>query len=981
MNSPRPRRRVLAPWLLLGLVAVAAWGQGGPSYRPRGAPFDPRFPPPGGPGGPGGPRHGPLFGPQLEELRSDVAWLVTRVPIDVGRRRAAWLRDTVLQIDDRLHSDVVEDLPHPMREGATRERHCMDLVAEALPDWLQYREEGAEREQLVHATHAVPPPCLPMVALVLRHGVAHVRERWHDTWSRQAASFDVDLSLPEEEGPGDGFWEPEEEWREGEGEERDEAWHEGEDEGEDEEPEEEWREEGEEPEEPTPEAELHPVPEPPPEATSPPVPTPAPPTATRPPPATVPPAAPEPPPASELPPDPEPVAAAEPKPTPRTEPVAAAEPKPVPEPLPSRWPYALAGLGILLTPVLAWLAYGRRREPAPEVSPVDRELEAALALLGRGEDEAAATRLQALLASLGDKAPPRLRWGLAVAFLARDQVPLALPQVGEIRGTRLPLRQIYQLAVSLERAGVDDEALRLYRSILSRDLHFRDVPKRVEALKVRADRLPSTVLRDLPARYSAPTAVGRGGMARVLAVTDGVLRRRVALKRPDSRVISEDELRKRFLREARALAMVVHPNVIRVFDVVAGEAPFYTMELHEGRTLAEVVAEDAPLTPERTLELTQPLAEALAACHGAGVIHRDLKPGNVLLDSEGRPVLADFGLAFTGEDTGITRTGLAPGTVAYMAPEQIQGHEPTPQFDVYAFGVLLHELLLGRRPDGEGPPTTPGGCPPELAKLLADCLSTSPKQRPEDGAALARRLATVAGTGRARDEDLLAFAGELSELVWGELHSLKNRQGVAEGGDAEVDGLIGRLRGMARPGGLGQGARSHHQTMNEALDRRDLTAAYGAAVELLRCFELNAFEVLDALVSGYRWKGSVRLEIGMPGPACRVADAALARRDLELAVANLIENAIEAGADAVEVRIDSMEPQQEATLVQVIDDGPGFSSEAREKVFRAPFSTRPEGGGTGLVTVGRICRRRGWSVGLAPGSPTNFRIILPAEPG
>lgn len=657
------------------------------------------------------------------------------------------------------------------------------------------------------------------------------------------------------------------------------------------------------------------------------------------------------------------------------------EPDPPRPPPPSSGAYAVAGLGLLLAPGLAWLTYGRGGDAGPARSPVDRELEAALALLGKGDDEAAATRLQALLASLGDEAPPRLRWGLAVAFLARDQVPLALPHVGELRGTRLPLRQLYQVAASLERAGVDDEALRLYRAILSRDLRFRDVAARVDSLKGRADRLPSTLLRDLPARYSAPASVGRGGMARVLAVTDQVLRRRVALKRPDSRVMSEDELRKRFLREARALAMVVHPNVIRVFDVVAGEAPFYTMELHEGRTLAEVIAEDAPLSPEHTLELAQPLAEALAACHAAGVIHRDLKPGNVLLDSEGRPVLADFGLAFTGKDTVITGTGLAPGTVAYMAPEQAKGLAPTPRFDVYAFGVLLHELLLGRRPDREGPPTTPGDCPPALAKLLADCLASSPEQRPEDGTELARRLATVAGTGRARDEDLLDFAAELGELVWGELHSLKNRQTVAEGGDGEVDVLLERLCGLPHPGGLGQGARGHRRAMDEALAERDLPAAYGPAVELLRCFELNAFEVLDGLVSGYRWKGSVRLEIGMPGPPCRVADAALARRDLELAVANLIENAIEAGAGTVEVRIDSMEPKQEATLVQVVDDGPGFCEELREKVFRAAFSSRPEGGGTGLMSVARICKRRGWSVGLAPGTPTTFRMVLPAQPG
>jgi len=157
--------------------------------------------------------------------------------------------------------------------------------------------------------------------------------------------------------------------------------------------------------------------------------------------------------------------------------------------------------------------------------------------------------------------------------------------------------------------------------------------------------------------------------------------RGVAVKVPDRRVLEDARSRERFLRELRTLAALEHPHVVQIFEVSDGAVPFYSMELVTGDNLEALLAVRGALSPTGALRLLTPMAEALAYIHDRGIVHRDFKPANILLDSEGSPRLSDFGIVYLGTRTGITSTGIMIGTMGYMAPEQLAGYPPTPAVD------------------------------------------------------------------------------------------------------------------------------------------------------------------------------------------------------------------------------------------------------------------------------------------------------------
>jgi eukaryotic-like serine/threonine-protein kinase len=200
-------------------------------------------------------------------------------------------------------------------------------------------------------------------------------------------------------------------------------------------------------------------------------------------------------------------------------------------------------------------------------------------------------------------------------------------------------------------------------------------------------------------RYELGDVVGRGGMGEVRAATDVRLHRKVAVKLLRADLAEIDEVRSRFEGEARAAAALVHPNVVAVFD--AGEedgAPYIVMELLPGRTLADELA-GGPLSTPEVYDLAVSLLGALEAAHHAGIVHRDVKPGNVLRAAGGAWKVADFGIAKVAEAAGdLTMTGMTIGTPAYLAPERIGGEPATPATDLYATGVVLYEALTGRKP-------------------------------------------------------------------------------------------------------------------------------------------------------------------------------------------------------------------------------------------------------------------------------------------
>ena len=206
-------------------------------------------------------------------------------------------------------------------------------------------------------------------------------------------------------------------------------------------------------------------------------------------------------------------------------------------------------------------------------------------------------------------------------------------------------------------------------------------------------------------RYRLIRPLGRGGMGAVYLARDVQLDRDVALKTPSKRAAANPELAERFLREARAAALLRHPHLCPVFDAGEEDGRLYlTMAYLPGRSLREATGGPQPI--RATARLLGRLADAMAHAHDQGVVHRDLKPGNVMLDERGKPAITDFGLALRtgGEATDgrVTQSGAALGTPAYMAPEQIVGRQDLigPRSDIYSLGVILYELLTGRLPFG-----------------------------------------------------------------------------------------------------------------------------------------------------------------------------------------------------------------------------------------------------------------------------------------
>ena len=213
--------------------------------------------------------------------------------------------------------------------------------------------------------------------------------------------------------------------------------------------------------------------------------------------------------------------------------------------------------------------------------------------------------------------------------------------------------------------------------------------------------------RLLDGRYRIVSRIARGGMASVYEATDLRLDRTVAVKVMHAGLGDDEEFAARFVREARAAARLSHPNVVAVYDQGEDDGTVYlAMEMVQGHTLRDVIRKESPMAPARALALLEPVLSALATAHRAGLVHRDVKPENVLIADDGRIKVADFGLAkAVSSDTQHTATsGVLIGTVSYLAPELVLDGRADTRADVYATGVMLYELLTGTKPhEGESP--------------------------------------------------------------------------------------------------------------------------------------------------------------------------------------------------------------------------------------------------------------------------------------
>jgi eukaryotic-like serine/threonine-protein kinase len=270
--------------------------------------------------------------------------------------------------------------------------------------------------------------------------------------------------------------------------------------------------------------------------------------------------------------------------------------------------------------------------------------------------------------------------------------------------------------------------------------------------------MPETVIAG---RYRLDELLGRSGMSEVWCAEDLELGRRVAIK-----LLAPDADTARFEREARAFASLAHPNVTQLYDYGEAEGrPYMVLEYVPGGTLEDRLHSGRPLPDTEAWAIAAGIASGLAHAHARGVIHRDLKPANVLFDEEGRPKLADFGIArmTVGEGT-LTEAGTMLGTAAYISPEQAAGEPASAASDVYSFGVILYRMLTGRLPfespdplrlalqhrDATPPPISAlrSDAPPVLEATASAALAKDPRARPADGAAVlsALGIAPAAGT-------------------------------------------------------------------------------------------------------------------------------------------------------------------------------------------------------------------------------------------
>ena len=264
----------------------------------------------------------------------------------------------------------------------------------------------------------------------------------------------------------------------------------------------------------------------------------------------------------------------------------------------------------------------------------------------------------------------------------------------------------------------------------------------------------------LDGRYRVDTLIATGGMSGVYRGLDLRLDRPVALKIMDSRYAGDNQFLTRFQREARAVAKLKGPGLVAVYDQgIDGAHPFLVMELVEGGTLRELLVERGPMPPHAVSAVLGPVLSGLAVAHHAGLVHRDVKPENVLISDDGEVKIADFGLVRAIAEAKITSTSVILGTAAYLSPEQVSTGDAGPASDVYAVGILTYELLTGTTPfkgdsaltvayqrmdnDVAAPSTVIGGVPKQFDELVLRATARNPADRYADAEDMGSELDAI----------------------------------------------------------------------------------------------------------------------------------------------------------------------------------------------------------------------------------------------
>jgi eukaryotic-like serine/threonine-protein kinase len=249
----------------------------------------------------------------------------------------------------------------------------------------------------------------------------------------------------------------------------------------------------------------------------------------------------------------------------------------------------------------------------------------------------------------------------------------------------------------------------------------------------------------LGGRYRMESPLGQGGMAQVFKGTDTVLGRAVAIKILAPQYAKDQSFVDRFRREAQSAARLNHPNVVGVYDTGSDDGTHYiVMEFVEGRTLADFLSSGGSLLPERAVELASSVCVALSEAHKAGIVHRDIKPGNIMVTRNGEVKVMDFGIARAATAETVTATATVLGTASYLSPEQAQGKPVDARSDIYSLGVVLYEMLVGRVPFGgdsavavaykhvQEPPEPPSRINPDISPSLEAVVMRALAKNPDN---------------------------------------------------------------------------------------------------------------------------------------------------------------------------------------------------------------------------------------------------------
>ena len=254
-------------------------------------------------------------------------------------------------------------------------------------------------------------------------------------------------------------------------------------------------------------------------------------------------------------------------------------------------------------------------------------------------------------------------------------------------------------------------------------------------------------------RYRLISRIATGGMGEVWQAQDEVILRKVAIKILKQQYMGDPDFVERFRTEAKHAAMINHDGIANVYDYGEDDgSAFLVMELVPGESLSSILEREKKLPQQQVISIIAQTALALDAAHREGLVHRDIKPGNLLISPEGHVKITDFGIARSANQVSLTQTGQVMGTVQYLAPEQATGKAATAAGDIYSLGIVAYEALAGKRPfKGESqmaiamaqindvPPPLPDEIDQKLAKLIMDCMAKKPDQRPSSALALAAR--------------------------------------------------------------------------------------------------------------------------------------------------------------------------------------------------------------------------------------------------